>query len=172
MIVLGIETSGLEGSIALLKDGTSLGERRMNQVGRRHAQALVLEIGDLLRENDLAPHHVELVAVSRGPGSFTGLRVGMVCAKTFAYATECRFIAVDTFAAIARNVPPEFNRVIVVEDAQRNELFAGEYVRDNLDNWKQVDPIKIISVQSFLSERCNNDVVTGPAVKKLDFWFV
>ena len=168
MIVLGIETSGLEGSIALLKDGTSLGERRMNQVGRRHAQALVLEIGDLLRENDLAPHHVELVAVSRGPGSFTGLRVGMVCAKTFAYATECRFIAVDTFAALARNVPPEFNRVIVVEDAQRNELFAGEYVRDNLDNWKQVDPIKIISVQSFLSERCNNDVVTGPAVKKLD----
>ena len=104
MLVLGIDTSGLEGSVALVRDGNCLAETSLNQLGRRHAQSLILEIGTLLEKHECTPRDVDVVAVSRGPGSFTGLRVGMVCAKTFAYATGCKFIAVDTFAAIAENV--------------------------------------------------------------------
>lgn len=168
MLVLGIETSGLDGSVAIVRDQDCLGEKNLNQVGRRHAQALVLEIGELLRAHSLTPRDIDLVAVSRGPGSFTGLRVGMVCAKTFAYATGCRFVAVDTFAAIAENAPVEVTRLFVVEDAQRDDLFVGEYVRNPRQQWKQVSPIQIVSTDDFLKTCCDLSIVAGPGLAKLD----
>ena len=178
MLVLGVETSGLEGSVAIVRDEICLGEKRLNQIGRRHAQALVLEIGELLTSHSLTPRDVDLVAVSRGPGSFTGLRVGMVCAKTFAYATGCQFIAVDTFAAIAENAPAELKRVFVIEDAQRDDLFVGEYARNPHQEWEQVSPIRIVSADDFLQSRSDLAVVMGPGVGKLesetppDHWLV
>lgn len=167
MILLGIETSGLEGSIALSRDETCLGERQLNQTGRRHAQSLVLEIGNLLESHSLAPRDIDLIAVSRGPGSFTGLRVGMVCAKTIAYATGCRFIAIDTFAAIAENLPSSTPHVIVIEDAQRDDLFVGEYRRNTSGEWLQTSPIQIVSVTSFMNRPLESETITGPGVKKL-----
>ncbi len=168
MLVLGIETSGLEGSVAIVRDENCLGEKRLNQIGRRHAQGLVMEIGELLNAHSLTPRDVDLVAVSRGPGSFTGLRVGMVCAKTFAYATGCRFIAVDTFAAIAENAPAELTRVFVIEDAQRDDLFVGEYTRHPHQAWEQVSPIRIVSADEFLQSRSDLAVVMGPGLAKLE----
>ena len=168
MLVLGIETSGLEGSVAIVRDTICLGERKLNQIGRRHAQALVLEIGELLSAHSLTARDVNLVAVSRGPGSFTGLRVGMVCAKTFAYATGCRFVAVDTFAAIAENAPAEITRLFVIEDAQRDDLFVGEYARNSLQQWMQVSPIRIVSTDAFLQSRSDMAIVTGPGVAKVE----
>ena len=167
MIVLGIETSGYEGSIALLRDNDSLGEKRLNQPGRRHAQALVREIDELLKQNGLISSDVDLVAVSRGPGSFTGLRVGMVFAKTFAYAAQCRFIEIDTFEAIAENLPQTIRQVLIIEDAQRDDLFVGEYVRDQANGWNQVSPIRIVSRDEFLKDRMPSDTITGPGIKKL-----
>jgi tRNA threonylcarbamoyladenosine biosynthesis protein TsaB len=166
MLVLGIETSGLDGSVALVRDDVCLDERALNQVGRRHAQSLVLEIGELLQAQSLTPRDVELIAVSRGPGSFTGLRVGMTCAKTFAYATGCQFISVDTFAAIAENSPQEIHRLTVIEDAQREDLFVGEYVRDESGRWQLVSPIRIVPVNEFLQARTERDIVIGPGLKK------
>jgi tRNA threonylcarbamoyladenosine biosynthesis protein TsaB len=168
MLVLGIETSGLEGSVAIVRDNDCLGEKRLNQIGRRHAQALVLEIGQLLNAHSLTPRDVDLVAVSRGPGSFTGLRVGMVCAKTFAYATGCRFISVDTFAAIAENAPADVTRVFVIEDAQRDDLFVGEYARNPDQAWEQVSPIRIVSADEFLQSCSDMADVMGPGVAKFE----
>ena len=167
MIVLGIETSGLDGSIAISRDDACLLETQLNQAGRRHAQSLVMEIGDALRSCGLTPQDVNLVAVSHGPGSFTGLRVGMVCAKTFAYATGCQFVAVDTFAAIAAGLPPELQQVIVIEDAQKSDLFVGEYQSNEATGWQPVGPIKIESVADFLVNRGDVEVVIGPGLKKL-----
>ncbi|WP_397571016.1 tRNA (adenosine(37)-N6)-threonylcarbamoyltransferase complex dimerization subunit type 1 TsaB [Schlesneria sp. T3-172] len=168
MLVLGIETSGVDGSVALTRDGELLGERRLNQAGRKHAQGLIFEIGEVLREQGLAPRDLQLVAVSRGPGSFTGLRVGMVCAKTIAYATGCRFIAVDTFAAIASGTPDHASPLHVIEDAQRDDLFLGEYSRDAHSQWHQTSAIRIVSIPSFL-DLCQSPItVTGPGLKKLD----
>ena len=67
--------------------------------------------------------------MSVGPGSFTGLRVGVVCAKTLAYATGARLAAVDTLEAIAANSPPDVETVHVITDAQRGDLFVGTYRR-------------------------------------------
>ena len=168
MLVLGIETSGSEGTVALEQDGTLLGERELNQAGRRHAQGLVLEIRELLLEHGFRPQDVQLVAVSRGPGSFTGLRVGMVCAKTMAYSIGCRFIAVDTFAAIAAGVSSNAARLNVIEDAQKEDLFLGEYKRISSSEWQRTSPIRIVSVVEIL-ESCDASIVfTGPGLKKLN----
>ena len=168
MLVLGIETSSYEGSVALERDGVCLDERLLNQVGRRHAQSLVAEIGAMLRNQGLMPRDVDVIAVSQGPGSFTGLRVGMVAAKTFAYATQCRFVAVDTFAAIAENIPHEVTRLLVIDDAQRDELFVGEYLRKPQLNWDPVSPIHIVSVDAFLSHRTIADIISGPGLRKVE----
>lgn len=167
MITLGIETSGLDGSIAIVRDDVCLAETLLNQTGRRHAQSLVMEIGEALRACGLTTQDVNLVAVSHGPGSFTGLRVGMVCAKTFAYATRCQFVAVDTFAAIAAELPAGLNQVIVIEDAQKSDLFVGDFQLTDAARWQPTRPIQIESVADFLVNRADAEAVIGPGLKKL-----
>lgn len=130
LLTLGIETSGFTGAIALRRNGELLEAVSVEQVGRRHAQTLVSEVDILLRRHALTAKQLEAVAVSIGPGSFTGLRVGVVFAKTLAYAIGCRLVAVDTFRAIALASPVDVTEVFVVSDAQRSDLFVGHYVRE------------------------------------------
>ncbi len=72
---------------------------------------------------------MQAVLVSRGPGSYTGLRVGIMSAKTFAYATGCALIAVDTFAAIALQAPESVARVDVLADAQQDKVYVQSFAR-------------------------------------------
>lgn len=165
MLTLGIETSSRIGSVALHRDGTLLAETVLSQQGRRHAQSLVAEIDALFRETQSQPADCDLVAVSIGPGSFTGLRVGVVCAKTFAYAVGCQVIAVDTLLAIAENAPDAVSDVWVVSDAQRGEIFAARYQRSSGGFWVQTVPITIYGGKRWCVQREPTDHVTGPGVE-------
>ncbi len=140
-MLLAIETSGLLGSVAIADDRQLIVERSLQTTGRRHAQTLVAEIDDVLRTRGIASKDITAVAVSIGPGSFTGLRVGLVFAKTFAWLNNTQLVAVDTLRAIAQQVSPDIESVTAVIDAQRNELFAGTYrwnpktgIRDAIDS--------------------------------------
>ncbi len=169
MLMIGLETSGFVGSIALRRDGQLLEERLLGQAGRRHAQSLVLELRELLHTHGVTPRDVQAIAVSKGPGSFTGLRVGLVCAKTFAYATGCRFVAVDTFAAIAENCPCDVTDVWVVENAQRGDFFVGRYALDNsvstsIRSWRLMAPVQIVAADEWLANRAASDTITGPGL--------
>lgn len=167
MVVLGIETSGLAGSVALVRDGVCVEESSLDQAGRRHAQSLALQLRELLKRHQIAITQVDAVAVSHGPGSFTGLRVGMVCAKTFAYATGCKFVAVDTFTAVAMNCPADVETVCVVEDAQRGELFVGSYQRTG-DDWIRALPIQLVDAEEWLKSRTANEFVVGRGLARCD----
>ncbi len=164
MFVIGLETSGLVGSVALLREGQLLEQRSLGEAGRRHAQSLVLELHELLKAHGAKPLDVQAIAVSKGPGSFTGLRVGLVCAKTFAYATGCQFVAVDTLEAIADNCPPDVRGVWVVENAQRGDFFVGRYERDDADNWRQSGPIQTVTAEEWLVARSADETITGPGL--------
>lgn len=168
MIVIGLETSGLVGSVALLRDGELLAERSLGEAGRRHAQSLVLELHDLLQSHGAKPHDVQVIAVSKGPGSFTGLRVGLVCAKTFAYATGCQFVAVDTFEALADNCPLEVRDVWIVENAQRGDFFVGRYARDEAGRLRQAGPIQTVVAEGWLAARMADETITGPGLAHAD----
>src|SRR5262245_1550316 len=106
--ILIIETSGQPGVVALAAGEQLLGQQRLNEA-RRHARDLAPMVLGLLVKQGWRARDLEGVFVSRGPGSYTGLRVGVISAKTLAYATGARLLALDTFAAIARQAPNESN---------------------------------------------------------------
>jgi tRNA threonylcarbamoyladenosine biosynthesis protein TsaB len=165
MIVLGIETSGRAGSVALAIDGEVRAERELAASGRRHARTLIPELGDLLKSQGLAAAGIDAVAVSIGPGSFTGLRVGIVCAKTLAYALGCRIVGVDTFLAVAA-AQDDIENCWVIDDALRGDIFAGEYRRDN-GNWRCVVEPGLVSLADWRTSVPAPMRVTGPGVDKL-----
>ncbi len=160
-VTLGIEMSGLEGSIALRCDGTSVDECTLER--RRHAHSLISQVQFLLRKHQLAPSDVDLVAVSHGPGSFTGLRVGVVFAKTFAFAIGCRLAAVDTLQAVATAAPDEIEHVSAVSDAQREQLFVGNYRREPGGAWSRSDAVHVLGTEEWC-ERAVEQAQRGFAV--------
>ncbi|MHC4879730.1 MAG: tRNA (adenosine(37)-N6)-threonylcarbamoyltransferase complex dimerization subunit type 1 TsaB [Planctomycetota bacterium] len=171
-VTLGIETSGMAGLVALCRDGRLLEERELEHTRRRHAQTLIQELRTLLSNHNVAPSDVDLIGVSHGPGSFTGLRVGVVAAKTFAFATDCRLVAVDTLAAIAEAADDSVTSISVVSDAQREQLFVGEFTRTSSTGlFERQGPIEIADADVWctaLESRASETfAIAGPVLKKL-----
>jgi tRNA threonylcarbamoyladenosine biosynthesis protein TsaB len=174
-VILAVDTSGMCGTIALRRNGELLEERELEQSRRRHAQTLISEIKEILDAHELASADVGIVAVSHGPGSFTGLRVGIVFAKTLAYVTGCRIAAVDTLQAIAESVTSEtfseINRLHVVSDAQREQLFVSDFRRAETGFWEASGPIDIVDCDGWLNSAANQAgsefAVIGPGLAKV-----
>lgn len=124
MKVLGIETSTLLGGVALVEDDLLVAESRIN-VAVAHSERLMGEIAHVLRHARLAPDAVDAIAVSIGPGSFTGLRVGLSTAKGLAYGTGKPLVAVPTLEALAWNVPFSRYQVCPLLDARKQQVYAG-----------------------------------------------
>src|SRR5947207_12258266 len=139
--VLILETSGRAGSVAVAAGDTLLHVRQLDEA-RRHARDLAPRVRELLHAAGWKPRDVQALFVSRGPGSYTGLRVGIASAKVFAYATGCALIAVDTFAVIAAQAsggcqPPVGEKqgadaprspVDVLADAQQDKIYVQRFV--------------------------------------------
>lgn len=166
MLTLAIETSGPKGSIALVEGANVLGEEAL-ELGRQHGQSLIPAIGRMLAQAGKTPRHLALVAVSVGPGSFTGLRVGVVCAKSLAYATGCRLAGVDTLWAIACNSTRAVTSVEVLCDAHRGDLFVGRYTRVAAEAWEPAAPIEVVNAEHWREQLVPDRFVTGPALEKL-----
>jgi tRNA threonylcarbamoyladenosine biosynthesis protein TsaB len=163
LLILGIETSGLAGSVALCRGEECLFESQLEEAPRRHAQTLVSQIGALLAQAGRKVRDLDAVAVSIGPGSFTGLRVGVVCAKTLAYVTGCRLAAVDTLKVIAANSPSDVDRVHVMADALRGDVYAATYRRDG-GSWITERSPTIVAAQAWLAERAPGELIGGPGL--------
>jgi tRNA threonylcarbamoyladenosine biosynthesis protein TsaB len=127
--LLILETSGRVGQVALAHGDALLSIRPLDEV-RRHARDLAPAVQDLLAAQSWKAQALDGVIVSRGPGSYTGLRVGIISAKTLAYATGCALLTIDTFAAIARQAPAEALRLDVVADAQQDKLYVERFERE------------------------------------------
>ena len=123
-----IETSGRGGFVALAVGGTVVGTRVLDP-GRRQNRDLAPFAGELLTAAGLTPKSLRGVVVSVGPGSYTGLRVGLISAKVLAYAVGCELIAVPTFAAIADLAPPELTAVDVISDGLQGLVYSQRYER-------------------------------------------
>ena len=165
---LGIETSTREGGIALAREGEVRESRSLGPVSQRHAQTLFVEIDRLTKQHDLKPSDLDCLAVSIGPGSFTGLRIGVVAAKTLAYALQCELKPIDTFLAVAERTPAELTSVTVVGDAQRGGLFVGRYHRDENSNWQRESEIEIVELADFFNQLKKSESVSGPGVARIE----
>jgi len=131
VLILAFDTSAFAGSVAVLDGPQTLAEVTLD-AARRSAQTLAPAIAELLKSRGIAPADIKLVATTIGPGSFTGLRVGITTAKAFAYAVEAEVIGVSTLEAIAGRIPAatvagHSRGIHAVLDAQRKELFVGRF---------------------------------------------
>lgn len=168
--LLAIETSGQTASVALLRpDGPQAELVSESQVpaGQRSAKLLVPTLQALLKTVGITPSEVATVAVAAGPGSFTGLRVGVTTAKTFAYATACQLVAVNTLDVLAHqafDAQASAPGVWAVLDAQREELFAGCY--ESPQSIGQQDRTELLPAEAWLTRLKAGDLVVGPAATK------
>jgi tRNA threonylcarbamoyladenosine biosynthesis protein TsaB len=162
--LLLLETSGRAGWVALAQGDTLRAVRRLDEA-RRHARDLAPAVRDLLAAEGWKPRDVEAVIVGRGPGSYTGLRVGLISAKVFAYATGCALIAVDTFAAIAAQAPEEALAVDVLADAQQEKVYVQGFVRyDCGGTFTPSTPLTIEPFAAWLQRREATAWVSGPGL--------
>jgi tRNA threonylcarbamoyladenosine biosynthesis protein TsaB len=126
-----LETSGKLGSIALAEDATLRLERDMSASGLRHGRDLVPAIGAAMTEVGWSPPMaLDLVALSSGPGSFTGLRIAVMFVRVLAWQTGAKIVAVPTLRLIAEAAPAEERRVAVLTDAQRCGVYWASYQRE------------------------------------------
>jgi tRNA threonylcarbamoyladenosine biosynthesis protein TsaB len=152
MRILALETSGMAGEVALLENDLVIASQLLDP-RQRTARSLAPGIAAILTYAGWTPRDVELVAVTIGPGSFTGLRIGVTTSKTFAYAVHCQAMGIDTLDVIAAQVPcasPAQPPLWVVLDAQRSQLFAARYDMDR-QTWRRSRPTVIIDNQSFVA---------------------
>jgi tRNA threonylcarbamoyladenosine biosynthesis protein TsaB len=161
-----IETSGRHGQVGFAY-GDSLQEVIRLGETRRHARDLAPAVRDLLRRAKCRPRDVAAVIVSKGPGSYTGLRVGIMSAKAFAYATGCSLVAVETFAAIASQAPPEVSQVDVIADAQQQKIYVQQFKRvvtTGQAEWEPVCPLSIVPLNRWITQVDRAGMVTGPGL--------
>ena len=99
------------------------------EAARKHGRDLVPCVRDVLQTAGLDIRDLHVVAVGIGPGSFTGLRIGLTAAKTLAYATSADLVGFDSLEGLAANAPAEALCVHVVADAQRGDVYAADFAR-------------------------------------------
>ncbi|RUL83087.1 tRNA (adenosine(37)-N6)-threonylcarbamoyltransferase complex dimerization subunit type 1 TsaB [Tautonia sociabilis] len=128
MILLALDTATLRPAVALAA-GDGRWETAYPEPGPRHGRLLVPTIQGLLHRVGLRASDLEAVAVGLGPGSFTGLRVGVTAAKALAYAVGCPVVGLSSLEALARGAPASDRAVEVAVDAQRGDLFAASFSR-------------------------------------------
>ncbi len=132
--VLGIETSTVMCSVAVIDEAgrSAEGEERSMHEPHVHSEKLLTIAQEVLAESGLRLNELTAIAVSVGPGSFTGLRIGLSTAKGLCYALGLPIVAVPTFEAIAAAVVadrPDVHRVAVVADARQGECYVASFLR-------------------------------------------
>ncbi len=126
MNILALDTSGSAATAAVTTDGYMIGELTIRN-GRTHSQKVIPMIESLLAMLDLKPADIHLLAVANGPGSFTGLRIGVVTMKAFAYALNIPLIEVPTLMALACTLGETDGLVCPMMDARNRQVFTGIY---------------------------------------------
>lgn len=122
MLILAFETSAKAASVALLEDGRLLGESYQN-TGLTHSQTLLVMAEDLLKQCGKAVGDITAVAVAEGPGSFTGVRIGVAAAKGFAWGGELPCYGVSTLEAMAESLGIYQGYVCPCMDARRSQVY-------------------------------------------------
>ncbi|CAN5887282.1 tRNA (adenosine(37)-N6)-threonylcarbamoyltransferase complex dimerization subunit type 1 TsaB [soil metagenome] len=128
MNILALDTSTQWAAVALARADEEARVATM-EPGPRHGRNLLPAIRELLQRAGLAPKELDAVAVGLGPGSYTGLRIGLTAAKALTYATGGTLLAFESLEVIARNAPTTARRVAVIVDAQRGDLYAEDFER-------------------------------------------
>jgi len=146
--ILHIETATKNCSVSLAENGAILASREINTGNYSHAEKLHVFIAEIMQETQTAFETLDAIAVSKGPGSYTGLRIGVSTAKGLAYAQNIPLISIPTLETLAVQADNSYDFIIPLLDARRMEVFCQVF-----DNKKQAiskTEAKIIDETAFL----------------------
>ncbi|WP_452221075.1 tRNA (adenosine(37)-N6)-threonylcarbamoyltransferase complex dimerization subunit type 1 TsaB [Lacinutrix salivirga] len=163
--ILNIETSTTNCSVSLSKDGETLYLKEDYSNNYSHAERLHVFINEVLEKSKIKPEDLSAIAVSKGPGSYTGLRIGVSAAKGLSYALNIPLISISTLKALASQVEVEQGLIIPMLDARRMEVYSAIFSSE----LKEIRTIEaqILDSQSFKEELSNGLVYfIGNGVEK------
>jgi tRNA threonylcarbamoyladenosine biosynthesis protein TsaB len=126
MKILGIDTSTMMGAVGIVDDESLIAELRTN-IELTHSERLMLHIDSLLKSAHLTLADIDGFSVTLGPGSFTGLRIGIAAVKAMAYATGKPIAGVQTLDVLADNLPYAKYQVCPILDARKKQVYAAIY---------------------------------------------
>ncbi|MBI3377547.1 MAG: tRNA (adenosine(37)-N6)-threonylcarbamoyltransferase complex dimerization subunit type 1 TsaB [Nitrospirae bacterium] len=152
MKILAIDTSTMLGGIAILDESLLIAESRLN-VRSTHSERLMTEIERCLKQSGIKISDIDVFAVATGPGSFTGLRIGVSTVKGFSYATGKQIVSVPTLEALAWNFPYSKYPVCTMLDARKKEVYAA------LFKWEGENFTRLINETSAKPEEFACDVL-------------
>jgi tRNA threonylcarbamoyladenosine biosynthesis protein TsaB len=150
MRALAIETSSRVGSVALVEDGEALKGETFEH-GLQNAARILPAIEGMCRSAGWGSVDLREIYVSAGPGSFTGLRIGITLAKTLAMVNEAKAVAVPSVRVIAENGPLEAKFIVVVLDAKREQIFTASFRREAKD-LIEIEPARLSSLAEVLAK--------------------
>jgi len=152
MRILAIDTSTMLGGIAIMDESLLIAESRLN-VRSTHSERLMTEIEHCLKQSGIKISDIDVFAVATGPGSFTGLRIGLSTVKGFSYATGKQIVSVPTLEALAWNFPYSRYPVCTMLDARKKEVYAA------LFKWEGENLIRLINETSAKPEEFVRDAL-------------
>lgn len=129
MKILAIDTSANVAAAAVAEDDTLLCEYILNHK-KTHSQKIMVMIENLLKDLELTVHDIDLFAVANGPGSFTGLRIGVATMKALAHSVNKPIVGVSSLAGMAYNLPYAEHIIVPVMDARANRVYTASYIWD------------------------------------------
>ena len=132
MKILGFDSSGMVASVAVMHDDIMVAEYSVNYK-KTHSQTLLPMLDEVVKMTELDLDEVDAIAVAAGPGSFTGLRIGMATVKGFGLALDKPVIAVPTCHALAYNLWGSEKIICPILDARRNQVYTALYEYENAE---------------------------------------
>lgn len=161
-----LETSSPHAEVALAT-GNGIVRRQHLSMARQHARDLAPTLRSLLTDEGWPPASITHLAVDIGPGSYTGLRVGIVTVKMFAYATGAKVVGVDSMTLLAIGSPQTARSIHTIVDAQQNQVYACPFRRD--DGATAPMPLsktEVVQAEAWAKRLQPGDYVTGPGLAR------
>lgn len=167
MKILGIDTSTMAANVAVLEDDKLICEYTIN-TKKTHSQKLMPMIENMLKLSDIDIKDIDAIGICVGPGSFTGLRIGMATAKAMAHVNNIPLIGVNSLEVLSANMDLCNKKICSILDAQRNQVYTCKYIVED-SKCKQIEEISIIPIDNLLEELSSTNeewVILGEAAYK------
>ena len=159
MKILGIESAALVASVAIIDENVTIAEYTTN-FKKTHSETLLPMLDEIIKMTGIDCSELSAIAVSGGPGSFTGLRIGAACAKGLGLALDLPLIHVPTLDAMALNLYSSDAIIVPIMDARRNQVYTGIYKNDcNLEIIKESMAVAIDELFEILKDLDNKEKI-------------
>ena len=167
MKILAIDTSSIVATVALMEGDKLMAEYILNNK-KNHSEHLMPIIEEVMKSCELSPKDIDVYAVALGPGSFTGLRIGIATIKSMAQALDKPIIGISSLEALAYNLIYSKDIICPIIDAQRDMVYTGLFKWDGLE-FIRLKEDRVIPIEELIQElklECENIVFLGDAVDK------